>query len=308
MIKLSCPRCNRDMALTDEHRGQYAFCKHCDGRVWVPTDTPPKLEQPQIETSPKQTKAEQSPLNEPQKTHPNKISGPPTNQPHRPAPGPPPIPTQGIPSNPTKLKETTSKKQKITNPSPTDPPPPTDNAPERSSRHHATLITAEPAKSVLAVTSDGQLPALALQTNDPDEASAKPPVESNRWMTLGIICVSLLFTSILLLYESSPPVESISETKRQIRLRIQEKYFGPASGPWSKYQRYLREAALARSQGNYQAEERYYRKVLHLLNGQHLDKTDQGVTGLRNETSDRSLKSDQELESLLTDLLINNKN
>ena len=91
-------------------------------------------------------------------------------------------------------------------------------------------------------------------------------------------------------------------------MRIQEKYFGPENGPWPRYQRYLRDAALARSQGNYQDEERYYRKVLHLLNAQHLDKTDQGVTGLRKKTSDSSLKSDEELMGFLSALLNNNMN
>ena len=38
MVELSCPRCNCDMALTDEHREKYVFCKHCEGRVWVPAE------------------------------------------------------------------------------------------------------------------------------------------------------------------------------------------------------------------------------------------------------------------------------
>ena len=188
---------------------------------------------------------------------------------------------------------------------PVDPP---QQPVDHSSRHHATLITAEPSQSALAATSDGQLPALTLQTNDSDETSGKPPVESNRWIIIGVVCGSLLFSSILLIYESSPSVESRSEMKRQILLRIQEKYFGPENGPWPRYQGYLRDAALARSQGDAEAEERYYRKVLHLLNAQHLEKTDQGVTGLRNETSDRSLKSDEELMGLLSALLNNNMN
>ena len=99
-----------------------------------------------------------------------------------------------------------------------------------------------------------------------------------------------------------------AKTKNQILQRIQEKYYGPENGPWMRYQRYLRDAALARSQGDYQEEERYYRKVLHLLNAQHLDKTDQGVTGLRRRTSDSSLKSDEELMGLLSTLLNNNVN
>ena len=91
-------------------------------------------------------------------------------------------------------------------------------------------------------------------------------------------------------------------------MRIQEKYFGPENGPLSKYQHYLRDAALARSQGDFKKEQYFYRKVLHLLSAEDLDKTDQGVTGLRKKTSDSSLKSDEELMGFLKAVLNNNTN
>ena len=315
MINFHCPRCNRDMALPDEQRGQYAFCKFCEGRVWIPPDTPLSQSQetqtPSVVGNPPELNlppvvgAAVAPPDQIPELPTSKRGTPPIPKPPKPATESATPPIQPLISNdPSGLNHSNADAAR-TIPS---PPPPTERQHQQSSRQHATLITAEPAQSPLTAASDGQLPALALETDSRDDSKPSSAVESNRWLTLGVVCISLLFSTILLLVETDSSNNSQAKTKDQIRLRIQEKYFGPGNGPWERYQRYLRDAALARSQGDYRKEERYYRKVLHLLNAQHLDKTDQGVTGLRRRTSDSSLKSDEELMGLLSTLLNNNVN
>ena len=309
MIELACPRCDRSLSLPDEQRGQYAFCKHCDGRIWVPADASPTVgrgHEKNVSGPPAPTPAKGQVL------RPNNNLVPPKKSKAPPHPGPPqpPSPPAGAantpPANPT-INPPADNTTKPLNPVPPPQPSPSE-MPQHSSRHFAQLITAEPAQSQLAAASDGQLPELALQTKESDEPRDKSSVESNRWLTLGVVFASLLISSVLLLFETGSSVNSQADTKNQILMRIQEKYFGPEKGPWPRYQRYLRDAALARSQGDDQDAELYYRKVLHLLNAEHLDKTDQSVTGLRKKIPGSSLKSDQELRELLSALLKNNKN
>ena len=315
MIDFSCPRCNRDMALNDAERGQYAFCKHCAGRVWIPADAAlaHKDQEATATASVRQPNPQVPPATPQATSRPNNNLTPPAiaKRSNIPEPPRPPAATTDMPSHPPTPVTRDRSEPHDTTPlqQPVPPPQPSEvDAPQHSSRHHATLITAEPAQSGLAAASDGQLPELALRTDDREESRNPSSAESNRWLTIGVVCLSLLFSAVLLLIETGSSVNSQAKTKNQYRMRIQEKYFGPENGPWPRYQRYLRDAALARSQGNYQDEERYYRKVLHLLNAQHLDKTDQGVTGLRKKTSDGSLKSDEELMVFLSALLNNNMN
>ena len=309
MIELACPRCDRSLSLPDEQRGQYAVCKHCEGQIWVPADASPTV------GGGREKKATGPPIPTPvkgQTLRPNKNLIPPIKPKASPLPVSPqsPSPPAGAaktpPANPT-INPPADNTTKPTNPVP-PPQPSQSEMSQHSSRHYAKLITAEPAQSRLAAASDGQLPKLALESKERNESRDKSSVESNRWLTLGVVFASLLISSVLLLFETGSAVNSQAETRNQILMRIQEKYFGPDKGPWPRYQGYLRNAALARSQGDLQDEERYYRKVLHLLNAQHLDKTDQGVTGLRKKIKGSSLKSDQELMELLSALLKSSTN
>ena len=316
MINFHCPRCNRDMALPDEQRGQYAFCKLCEGRVWIPPDAPllqsQQAQSPSVARNPPEL--DLSPVAGPVATPPDPVPELPTSKRSGASIPEPPKPVAASAAPPTQRLNTnapTASSQNNVNDAKTatrlsPPPTPKEGQPQHSSRHHATLITAEPAQSPLAAASDGQLPALALETDDRGDSKQPSAVESNRWLTLGVVCISLLFSTVLLLVETDSSNNSQAETKDQILLRIQERYFGPENGPWLRYESYLRDAALARSQGDNQKEQRYYRKVLHLLNAQHLDKTDQGITGLRRRTSDSSLKSDEELMELISRLLKTN--
>ena len=168
------------------------------------------------------------------------------------------------------------------------------------------MITAEPAKSRLNTAADGQLPELTLETLRGDEKDVVSSNDPNRLLVFGVVCGSLLVSAVLLLLDISPLSNSQSETNEGVRQIIKRKYFGSPTDPWDRYQIYLRDAALARSQRNFLLEQRFYRKVLHLLNAQNLDSTEEGVTGLRRRSSNSSLRSDEELMELISRLLKTN--
>ena len=267
MIELACPRCKRSLSLPDELTGQYAFCKHCEGQVWVPADVSTAASKKIKETlTPPSAETVTSPQGQTPRTNNNLVS---SNNPKT-----PPIPE----SNQRPLLPADTLNHPATKPAeyrPTDKtsPPPhpipapqstKEQVPQHSSRHYAELITEEPAQSRLEPESDGQLPELTLETQNGDKSGEKPTFESNRLITFGVICASLLASSMLLLIKTTPSTSSQTNTTEQIIARIQEKYFGPENGPWPRYQRYLRDAALARSQGDDQEAERYYQKSFTL--------------------------------------------
>lgn len=140
--------------------------------------------------------------------------------------------------------------------------------------------------------------------NEKDLPSSWPPLRGFLW-AMGASLIAMMIITVIIgslkWYENGQEYNR----KQNVCDIIQAKYFGPENGPWPKYQRYLRDAALARSRGNYNAEEVCYRKVLHLLNQQHFQ-TDQSLTGRRMKTTDNSVKSDEDLMNLLHELLKNN--
>jgi len=300
-IELDCPRCNRSLTLSDELAGQYAFCKYCEGRIWLPVETPSSsntADAPVVVPPPMPT--ESPPL-------------PGAKQPPQ-SPGSPSIAddktsitddkTTSL-SHPPQLPPQCNTAEHSTA---TPPVPPSSGAPpKRSARRIAKLITAEPAQSRLEADPDGHLPELTLKAGEDNTDGKKTPKGSNEWLVLAIIIGSLIVSSAMLLLDVESTENSSSQRQERIYTTLKVKYFGPEAGPLLRYQKYLRDAALARSQGNPEQEARYYRKVLHLLNAQHLNKTDQGVTGLRKKSANYSLQSDDELMELLSALLKNSK-
>tara|TARA_Y100001978_G_scaffold120703_1_gene107568 strand:- start:467 stop:1393 length:927 start_codon:yes stop_codon:yes gene_type:complete len=307
MIELECPRCKRNLTLADEYRGQYAFCKYCEGRLWVPSDA--------LVTSEKQGKPELAP---PPTLHdlPEKaVKSEKSNSLTKPSPWESEVASTPPPQrldenfNPSESSAHSGNNQNIVSASNSPPPHPADKTAGESKpapQRHATLITAEPAKSRLNTAADGQLPELTLETLRGDEKDVVSSNDPNRLLVFGVVCGSLLVSALLLLLDISPLSNSQSETNEGVRQIIKRKYFGSPTDPWDRYQIYLRDAALARSQRNFLLEQRFYRKVLHLLNAQNLDSTEEGVTGLRRRSSNSSLRSDEELMELISRLLKTN--
>jgi hypothetical protein len=124
-----------------------------------------------------------------------------------------------------------------------------------------------------------------------------------------MVCGSLILSTLLLIIGPEPELKNAESGIVRATAIIKTKYLGPDEGAQKRYQEYLRDALLARSQDDRQKEQRYYRKVLHLLRGEHLDRDrdEKGLTGQRYSSTDPSLPSDEELENLLSTLLKNKR-
>ena len=308
-IKLACPRCTKMLSLGDELAGQYTFCAHCQGRVWVPA-ADNHGESPVPANGADAAQPREVPFPDAKNTDVAKttILPPPFS----------PSPTQAE-------SQTSSREPKPVDPvaESNEPPetgtqtsgvnqsnaasrvPPKTDSPQQSPKHVAKFITTDVAESRIEVAADGKLPELQLSTDHGKTQDKKTASSTNPWGLVLLICGSLIASTALLLIGPSSNTTSQHSSVERARILIQDKYFGPNEGPRKQYQEYLRDALLARSQGNRSKEEHYYRKVIYLLRAEHLDADpdERGLTGQRYRSTDDSLPSDPELHNLLSILL-----
>ena len=183
-------------------------------------------------------------------------------------------------------------------PGPTSPAPPAQ--PPRQRKKVARFITAEAAQSTLNLAENGQLPELQLQESMQAKAKQEKGVTVHPLVLLGLLCLSVVTSVLLVLYEPEQGTSSQSAAKERARFVIMDEYFADEEHftldnppPLEPYQVYLREAQRAYSRGDRETERRLYRRVLHLLRAERSDF--EGVTG--------SPRSDKRLEEQITILL-----
>lgn len=299
-IQIDCPRCKSKVSLSEELVGQYAFCEHCRGRIWVPEtaagDATQKTATPDAVVGTVTADQEHKLAQEQRK-------GPPATPPSAEAPQPPPAIT------PPEERGGTASVAPPGGGSTSPVEPPRAARPLASSSRVAKFISTDVAQSRLEMASDGKLPELELAKEAGKTQTKTPQQAGNQWRLVLMVCGSLILSTLLLIVGPEPESKNTeSGTERAIAI-IETKYLGPDEGTRKRYQEYLRDALLARSQDDRQKEQRYYRKVLHLLRGEHLDRDrgEKGLTGQRYFSTDRSLPSDEELENLLSTLLKNNR-
>ena len=160
-IELDCPRCNRSLSLADELAGQYAQCKHCEGRIWVAAPPPPKSSDPSSRSQPPPVPSVTGPTPGGDSGH-DEVSPTPLPTASNVA-APPMANTTDMPTQPppTASADTNSSDIAAERPvspapitaSPANPPPP-----PKKNKRVAELIAAEPAQSRLEVGPGGDLP------------------------------------------------------------------------------------------------------------------------------------------------------
>lgn len=294
-IELSCPRCTKMLTFGNELAGQYAFCDQCQGRLWVPqvatsvpdsmtasteppdntseqkdsTGTSENCPPPILSKSPEKAKS-QSPLVEETSTRPVGMD----------------IPTSSQDRAPTASKE-----------------PPKIKSSQKAPKNVATFIASDIAESRIEMGADGQLPELTLSTDADTDQKTESKGTQNPWGLILLICGSLIASTALIMFDG-PSSEKHSDIEGTLK-KLKDKYIQEPDKPLAQYQIYLRDALLARSQGDFAKEQTYYRKVLHLLRAEHYkrDHDEKGLTGQLIESSDRSLRSDEDLEKQLSDIL-----
>lgn len=158
-------------------------------------------------------------------------------------------------------------------------------------RNVARFIPASGSASAANLVVDGRLPELQLQDGNV-RRSAEEGEGTNPLVLVGVLCLSLVMSTALLLVDFEPP-RSQQGLQQQARKRLAQ-FYQPTSGPLQVYQQHLRDAQRAHSRGDYETERQMYRRVLRLLRAEGRG---------RYSSLTRTPSEDRELERLLSVLL-----
>lgn len=164
----------------------------------------------------------------------------------------------------------------------------------------AKFITDRGGEALVKLGDDGHLPELNLTEGAERAAQRDKPKETNPLLVYGLVGFSFLMSiTLLLLDDEGGSVSSEARAQAQIDIR---KFYGEDAAPGEKpksiekWQQWLRDARLAASRRDREAERRAYRKVLNQLNSED-NKGFTGLTGSRDR--------DEELRRLIATLMHN---
>lgn len=185
----------------------------------------------------------------------------------------------------------------------------------------ARFITDQAGDPLVKLGADGHLPDLALQdgTNVVPQ-KAQPDKPSGNLTLIAVFGVSVGLSVLMLFLDLEGPsstVQQIQTARKAIAI-----FYGSDTAPLEPYQKLLRRANWAHSQGDHQTERNYLREVLKLLRAENKNSIT-GLTRLPPEVSQRvnelsnaelraldgptdqfrDLKNDEQLERLIAILL-----
>lgn len=185
----------------------------------------------------------------------------------------------------------------------------------------ARFITDQAGDPLVKLGADGHLPDLALQDGTHVVPQKAPPDKQSSNLTLiAVFGISVGMSLLMLFLDLEGPsstVQQIQTARKAIAI-----FYGSESAPLEPYQKLLRRANWAHSQGDHQTERTYLREVLKLLRAENKNSIT-GLTRLPPEVSQRvnelsnaelrtlngptdqfrDLKNDEQLERLISILL-----
>lgn len=139
----------------------------------------------------------------------------------------------------------------------------------------ARFITDQAGDPLVKLGADGHLPDLELQEGTVAAGPKKPRDEkSNSLMLVAVFVVSVGMSMAMLLLETEGPSGSANQV--QVARRVIGIYYGNDQVPLEPYQKLLRLASWAHSQGDYNREKAIYRQILSMLRAENQN----SVTGL----------------------------
>lgn len=192
----------------------------------------------------------------------------------------------------TKTRATASPPAVRSKPSRPEKPPRPAGRGQKATQHVARFIVDRGGEAAVQLGEDGQLPELKLT----EATERKPSAKRDRGTNPLVIYLALTFSfvmSIALLLIDLEPSSSRTIGQQQARQEIEE-FYRTKDGELQLYQRYLREARLAHSRRDNEAERRAYRKVLDLLASEDNNRFT-GLTG--------NLERDRRLRELIAVLM-----
>jgi DNA-directed RNA polymerase subunit RPC12/RpoP len=304
-IKLDCPRCKKPLSVPRKKLGRYVNCPRCGGRFWVPEKAadvpgadaavpssstsgslpPPPGPHPQppdalpaafsmgsaVTVSPGDVAPQTPGGDNAPSTHDTGLSPPGDGADSPWQVMPLPAPSTGQP--------------------PAVPPPP-------PGLKTARFVSAEAAQSTLKLAEDGKLPELHLRVGQEKDKREAKTSSVNPLVLFGLLAISVALSIALALLDVGPPKAPLKE---QARRKIEETFFPRDGQEPLQYQEYLMKAQRANTQGDLQAEQKAYEKVLDLLRQERPPY----VKSDKQWSVTTSPRGDEELKRLISTLLSN---
>ena len=175
---------------------------------------------------------------------------------------------------------------------------------EKKGRQTARFITDGPGEPLVRLGEDGQLPELSLTESGAEGKTSSRTRESNPYLLLGVVFVSLLMTGAMLFMEGE---DSYLPPQNQAAARQElAEYLGADTDSPTPYQLALRRSRQAWARGDRSGEKEELRRVLHMLRSEAKERLQKfsGLTGrLDYDYDDTSKRSDRRLEELIAILL-----
>jgi hypothetical protein len=175
---------------------------------------------------------------------------------------------------------------------------------EKKGRQTARFITDGPGEALVRLGEDGQLPELSLAESGAEGKTSSRTRESNPYLLVGVVFVSLLMTGAMLFMEGEdsylPP-----QNQASARQELTE-YLGTDTDSPAPYQLALRRSRQAWARGDRAGEKAELRRVLQMLRSEAKERLQKfsGLTGrLDYDYDDTSKRSDRRLEELIAILL-----
>lgn len=180
-----------------------------------------------------------------------------------------------------------------------------------STRRVARFITDRPGETLVRLGEDGQLPELKLSEGSSRTTEDASQGQNSPMVLYAVLGLSLVMSLGMLLLDAG---SQSGATQRRERARMLiTRYYGTEEDNLEPWQLLLRDARLAHSRGDRNAEQSAYRQVLEMLSSEDAERSLNGLTGARSIDEDRDLddpyynenqgRNDRELRRLISALM-----
>ena len=172
-------------------------------------------------------------------------------------------PPSQAPSRPAPSKSIVSQPEPPRSNANIEKPP---RAAEQAETSTARFIQRDANATQVKLGADGQLPDLALATQEKRIDSGSESKASNPWVLISVLCISVLMSVLILVIDE--PLPGNAPGKGAARQKLQSIFtaWDRNDAPAREIRDLLARTSQAYNRGDYEKEEKYYRQILDLLN------------------------------------------
>lgn len=289
-LRIDCPKCGKQLSVPAELAGEVVACPCCSNQFRIRKAAPTKPVNPSGPSPPN-----------PNYYPPGAVPAPP------PGKSPPPRTGHGKRSGtssrpsgtppPGKASTTRRSKPPATAPAAKQPaagsaPAKRSERPEASARRHtARFIERDANATQVQLGADGQLPDLALSTEQDRKAESEQSQSTNPLVLVAVLGVSVILSVFMLVVDQSSPQSTPAKTVARRTLQQVFDSWDREKPPNREIRDLLARAFQAYNCGDVSQEKKFYRQVMDILNREDAPKYE-GYTG-----------SDSRLKEALNELL-----